>query len=362
MPVRVFYSRQYVGAGYAFDTTRKAKWIADSLAESPIPGIELIAPTPLTRKQVAAVHDPRYVQAIETGVPRDLAESQKFSWDAGLWPMVLASNGGVVAAAHAALEHGVAGTLSGGLHHARYAHGAGFCTFNGLVIAAKSALAAGAKSILILDLDAHCGGGTASLIADEPRIRQLDVSVDSYDAYPDSEQARLVMVKNSSEYLPTVRRLLDEVCHQASSFDLVLYNAGMDPSELCAIGGLAGITQEILAERERMVFEWSCNRRLPIAFVMAGGYVGLDLDERGLANLHRLTLSAALTWCRVAREIQFLHGTKITRAHKSPLAGWLCLQGCIAEERRYFDCDRDRAGSRCDFKDTCQGFGAKGHY
>jgi hypothetical protein len=30
--VRVFYSSKYVGSGYAFDTTRKAKWIADSLA------------------------------------------------------------------------------------------------------------------------------------------------------------------------------------------------------------------------------------------------------------------------------------------------------------------------------------------
>ena len=187
----VFYSPKYVGSGYAFDTTRKAKWIADSLAESPIPGIELVEPAPLTRDQVAEVHDPEYVQAVETGEPRSLAESQGFSWDAGLWPMVLASNGGAVAAARAALEDGVAGSLSSGLHHAGYGSGAGFCTFNGLVIAAKAALAAGAKSVLILDLDAHCGGGTASLIAGEPRIRQLDVSVSSYDSYPDSEQSPL---------------------------------------------------------------------------------------------------------------------------------------------------------------------------
>ena len=143
--VRVFYSPKYVGSGYAFDTTRKAKWIVDSLAESPIPGIELVEPNPLTRDHVAEVHDPEYVQAVETGQPRSLAESQGFGWDAGLWPMVLASNGGAVAAAHAALESGVAGSLSSGLHHARYGSGAGFCTFNGLVIAAKAALACGGE-------------------------------------------------------------------------------------------------------------------------------------------------------------------------------------------------------------------------
>lgn len=162
--VNLFYSPKYVGSGHAFDTTRKAKWIADSLAESTIPGIELVEPDPLTRDQMATVHDLGYVLAVQTGPPRGLAESQGFSWDGGLWPMVLASNGDAVAAGLAALENGVAGSLSSGLHHARCGSGAGFCTFNGLVIAAREALAAGAGSVLILDLDAHCGGGTASQI------------------------------------------------------------------------------------------------------------------------------------------------------------------------------------------------------
>ena len=291
--VRVFYNPTYVGSGYTFDTTRKAKWVVDSLAVSPIPGIELVAPVSLTREQVADVHEPGYVQAVETGVPQTLAESQGFSWDAGLWPMVLASNGGAVAAAHAALEYGVAGSLSSGLHHAAYRSGAGFCTFNGLVLAARAVLATGAKSVLILDLDAHCGGGTASLIAGEPRIQQLDVSVSSYDSYPDTEQTRLVFVTESSEYLPAVRRVLDELDCQRGACDLCLYNAGMDPCESCSIGGLAGITRDILAERERIVFEWCGDRQLPIAFVLAGGYIGSRLDESGLVALHRLTLSAA---------------------------------------------------------------------
>jgi acetoin utilization deacetylase AcuC-like enzyme len=240
---------------------------------------------------VIDVHAPDYVHAIETGNPSELARSQGFSWDEGLWPMVLASNGGVVAAATTALRHGVAGSLSSGLHHARHARGAGFCTFNGLVIAAREALAAGARSVLILDLDAHCGGGTASMIVDEPRIQQIDVSVDGFDSYPSSEQARLDIVSDGSEYLPTVRqRLADAERHD---FDLCLYNAGMDPCEECATGGLPGITRQVLADREGMVFKWCANRGLPVAFVLAGGYVGPHLDQGGLVELHRLTLSWA---------------------------------------------------------------------
>lgn len=100
------------------------------------------------------------------------------------------------------------------------------------MIAAKSALVAGAKSVLILDLDAHCGGGTASLIAAEPRIRHLDVSVSSYDSYRDSEQTRLVMVGTSSAYLPAVRRVLAEADQQGASSDLCLHNAGMDDFDI----------------------------------------------------------------------------------------------------------------------------------
>ena len=67
----------------------------------------------------------------------------------------------------------------------------------------------------------------------------------------------------------------------------------MDPYAGCALGDLAGIADAILAERERLVFAWCQGRGLPIAFVLAGGYVGRGLDQRGLVDLHRLTLSAA---------------------------------------------------------------------
>jgi acetoin utilization deacetylase AcuC-like enzyme len=288
--MRLFYSPDYARAGYAFDTTRKAQWIADALSASPIPGIELVEPAPLSREQVAEVHDPAYVRAVETGEPREVAESQGFGWDPGLWRMVLSSNGGAVAAARAALEDGVSGSLSSGLHHARYGSGAGYCTFNGLVIAAQ---AAGARSVLVLDLDAHCGGGTASLISAEPRIRQADVSVDCFDHYQGSGQANLAMVEQAAEYLPAVQRVLGEVDRQGQKFDLCLYNAGMDPFEGCPTGGLAGISRQILADRETMVFDWCAGRSLPVAFVLAGGYVGPGLDQAGLVSLHRLTLAAA---------------------------------------------------------------------
>jgi acetoin utilization deacetylase AcuC-like enzyme len=187
----------------------------------------------------------------------------------------------------------VAGSLSSGLHHARYSKGLGFCTFNGLVIAACEALGAGAKSVLILDLDAHCGGGTASLIARNERLWQIDVSVSPYDSYPATERLWLDIVEDGAQYIRTIKQRLSDADRRSLEFDLCLYNAGMDPFEDCSIGGKAGITRDVLAEREQLVFEWCSRRKLPIAFVIAGGYVSRRMDQRALVDLHRLTLTHA---------------------------------------------------------------------
>lgn len=296
--IPIFFSPSYVGSSYAFDTTRKSKWVADSLITKPIDGLVLQMPQPLTRQQIIDVHDPNYVLAVETGNPRTLAESQNFSWDSELWSMVLASNGGAVEAVLAALQSGVAGSLSSGLHHARYERGFGLCTFNGLTLAAHAALAAGAKSVLIIDLDAHCGGGTHSLIKDNPSIWQLDVSVSRFDTYQPSARTSLKVVRYAPRYLPVIVDQFKELESHAPRFDVCLYNAGMDPYQHCDMGGLKGITLDILAKREHLVFDWCKQRGIPVAFVLAGGYIGSKLDESGLVALHRLTLLAAARYGR----------------------------------------------------------------
>ena len=290
--MKLFYSDAYALSGYSFDTTRKGRWVADSLAAEPIERVLLVAPPPLSQPLLLAVHGADYIAAVRTGEPRELAESQGFAWDAGIWPMVLASNGGTVAAALAALETGgVVGSLSSGLHHARRDHGAGFCTFNGLALAAHAALAAGAQSILILDLDAHCGGGTHSFVGADPRVRHVDVAVSSFDSYGAAGKNTLDIVRRADGYLPTVTARLEALAGER--FDLCLYNAGMDPFERCDTGGLPGITETLLAAREELVFKWFRRAGVPVAFVLAGGYIGHRLDQNGLVRLHRLTLAAA---------------------------------------------------------------------
>lgn len=290
--MKVFYSEDYALAANAFETTRKASWIAESLVARPIARVELEAPPSVERALLDAVHDPSYVAAVETGEPLDRAQGQGFRWDPGLWRMVCSSNGGAVAAALEALRgKTIAGSLSSGLHHARRARGAGFCTFNGLALAARAAFAEGARRVLILDLDAHCGGGTHDLVGADERIVQVDVSVDPFDGYHPSAHNQLEVVTEARSYLASIEARLASLAGER--FDLVLYNAGMDPFEGCAIGGLEGVSRALLLERERLVFDWCRSRAVPTAFVLAGGYLGPALEKDGLVELHRMTLEAA---------------------------------------------------------------------
>jgi acetoin utilization deacetylase AcuC-like enzyme len=147
--------------------------------------------------------------------------------------------------------------------------------------------------VLIVDVDAHSGGGTYSLVGDMAEVHHLDISVSTFDSYPPDDlfSATLDLMRDAREYVPLLRRRLLEL--DTTRFDLCLYNAGMDPFEDCGTGGLAGISVDVLREREVTLFEWARGRGLPVVFVLAGGYVGSALNRDGLLDLHRLTIDAA---------------------------------------------------------------------
>ena len=69
----------------------------------------------------------------------------------------------------------------------------------------------------------------------------------------------------------------------------VFYLAGADPHEGDRLGRLA-VTHDGLEARDRRVFDWAWQRRIPVAFAMAGGY-GRNLED---------TVQAQLTTWRVA--------------------------------------------------------------
>ena len=289
--MKVFYNVAYVAPNHVFDTTRKAAWIADAIHETGTPGVKLVDPTNLTglaEQVIESIHDTEYIKALRTGEPEGLASSQGFAWDEGIWEMALNSTAGVLGAVTEALATGAAsGSLSSGLHHARAGEGSGFCTVNGLAGAARHALGLVDGTVVVLDTDAHCGGGTHSLIGHEERIRHLDLSVSSFDSYEATGNNRLVLLTMDADrsgfdrrYLNELNGLLDRIPDDTG---LVVYNAGMDPHPT--------VSSAALTQREDRVAEWCSANSVPAAFVLAGGYTH-TMGEDELVDLHMKTIRA----------------------------------------------------------------------
>lgn len=261
---------------------RKFRLVADALRGDP--RLEIAAPSPLTREDLLRVHTPEYIDAIRSGEPRILAESQKFPWSPELYPSVLLTNGGVHAAAAHALEAGASAALASGFHHSSADHGEGFCTFNGLVVALEKLRAEDRiRRAAILDMDLHYGNGTASLAESRDWLFALsiygndywnnipcrDVETIHHPAGPNHREAVLPNGCRGPEMLGTLEKNLPRILE--SKPDLLLYQAGADPLRDDPYSPL-DLGHDDLMARDRRVFEFAKAHSLPIAWVLAGGY------------------------------------------------------------------------------------------
>jgi len=285
-PLRVFYSEDYA-VGEGLETVTKSKLLAEMIKEGRVPRVELVAPKLATEEELLLIHSADYVDDVLSGKKKNIAAGMSSK---KLIKSILASTGGMRDATNEALRNGRSGSFSSGLHHARTDAGMGFCTFNGLALAALEALKK-VKSVGILDLDAHCGGGTADILKSNKRVRLADVSVCSYDSWTPTAKSRhfIQVVAKPKTYLETV----EEALKSLEGVEFLIYNAGMDTHERA--GGLKGITLEIIQEREMRVVEWARAQNVPIVFALAGGYTWSGLTLKEVAELHLETVRAFIT-------------------------------------------------------------------
>lgn len=282
---------------------RKFALLAEALADAD--DITLQSPTPVREEDLLRVHMQEYVDAIRAGVPRHLAESQKFPWSPELYPSVSLTNGACVAAARQALRDGVSAALASGFHHACVDHGEGFCTFNGLIVAADALQAAGEiERMAILDLDLHYGNGTAQLAVSRPHVFQVSIYGNDYW---DNTPYRDVTIKRHEDGANHRSFSLPAGCDRATLLatlerawplllkfqpSVLLYQAGADPYFEDPYSPLALDHDDLLA-RDEAVFTWAKSHGIPIAWVLAGGYTP---DIRKIVQVHLNTFEA---WRRV---------------------------------------------------------------
>ena len=159
------------------------------------------------------------------------------------------------------------------------AMGSGFCTFNGLVIAAQALRLNGAKKVGILDMDQHYGDGTENI------IKKLELDYIKHWTLGGSS----VNQHNADEFFENFTELLEKTFKGCS---VILYQAGADPHVNDPLGGR--LTSDQLRLRDHLVFEFCKKNNIGVAFNLAGGYQN---PLRKVLDIHDATLiEAGLTY------------------------------------------------------------------
>lgn len=193
----------------------------------------------------------------------------------------------IAACKHAVNNRTVAASLTSGFHHAHYDHGGGFCTVNGLMIAALHLKQLGLiNRLLIIDGDAHFGDGTEDIIK-RTKSRDWIMHITAGNGYEDAWSffraidPKSLMTKFEAKW-------------GIGTPDLVIYQAGADAwkEDPLRAGSFA---MEDLRRRDAYIFQMCKRIDMPLAFNLAGGY---SVDEDGsiepVLKIHRQTIEECI--------------------------------------------------------------------
>ena len=286
-------------AGHRFPMAKFAR-LAEVLVEEGLAPGGFHRPEPAPFEVIAEAHDPGYVRGIfAADVPRDVERRIGLPITASVALRSRAASAGTLLTARLALEHGVACNTAGGSHHAGRAHGAGFCTFNDVAVAAKNLLAEGViRRAVVVDLDVHQGDGTAEIFAGDPRVFTLSVHAAKNFPARKAEGDLDVELEDGTEddaYMAALEAVLPDTLDRQRP-DLVFYNAGVDPHRDDRLGRLA-LSDAGLARRDAYVLDQCLARGLPLAGVIGGGYdEDIEALARRHATLHRAASAAVTRW------------------------------------------------------------------
>ena len=311
-----FYADNFVlplPAGHRFPMP-KYQLLRERLAGE-LSGVRLAQAPAASDGELALVHTPAYIEAIAQGtLPAPAQREIGFPWSGAMAERARRSAGATVMAARMALglgpgarPEGIAANLAGGTHHAYAGKGSGFCVFNDAAVAARLMQAEWARrhrqtrlplQVAVVDLDVHQGNGTASIFAGDDSVFTL--SLHGEKNFPFRKEASDLDVELpdgclDALYLQALEHALDELDRRFAP-GLVLFLAGADPYEGDRLGRLS-LSFDGLEARDRRVFDWAWQRRIPLAFSMAGGY-GKNIDDtvQVQVNTYRVALEYWRRW------------------------------------------------------------------
>jgi histone deacetylase 11 len=242
---------------------------------------DFVRPRPASRADLLRLHTPEYLRSLRrpdvlAGILEVPIVRRLPGWLVH-WRVLRAmrcATGGTSLACRLALEHGLGINLGGGYHHAASAWGGGFCVYADVPLAARTLHDEGKIGrVLVVDLDAHQGNGTAAVFQGWDWASIYDLyERDLFPARKEREDYPLPVGPGltGGEYLGIVRDTLPVALDDIRP-DLVVYNAGSDPFVGDPLARYRLMPSD-LAERDLLVVDRVRERGIPLAMVLSGGY------------------------------------------------------------------------------------------
>jgi acetoin utilization deacetylase AcuC-like enzyme len=277
MNIPVYFSEALVAPVQGFSPSpAKPGWVASALQEGAFP-VEFRAPKAATLQDLFRAHDRGYVEGVLSGH----LENGHGTTDLEFSGTLPYSCGAMLEACRAARPGRPAAALVSGFHHAGWAWGGGYCTFNGLMVAALALLAEDCtRRVAIVDVDMHYGNGTDDILDRlEARVRDR--------IFHDSFGCRFHSRSQASAYLDRMKSLHRDL--EAFGPNLILYQAGADPHVNDPLGGILSTAQ--MRQRDRRMFQIARDLARPLAWNLAGGY---QRDRTAIVGLHLQTFQEAM--------------------------------------------------------------------
>lgn len=274
-----------------------------------------IEATPATRDEVARVHNPELVSALEKvcreDAPAIIDYAPTYVTPSSFDDALLAA-GGVIACARSVLrgeaDNAFAIVRPPG-HHAEPDRAMGFCLFNNVAIGAMDALVVRAEGppplqrVLILDYDAHHGNGTQAAFLNEERVAFLSAHQFQPGFYPGTGAMKeAAHAKKRIVNVPLPARAGDKVYEQVADRifkqfveslkpQMILVSVGFDAhwNDPITSLGLSTNGYFMLAQKCVALAEEFCGGK--IVFVLEGGYDPVNVAEGAEATFHALTKS-----------------------------------------------------------------------
>ncbi len=249
---------------------------------------EVMQTKPATREEIAYVHDPKLVSALEKvcreDAPAIIDYAPTYVTRSSFEDALLAA-GGAITCAHAVIngdaKNAFAIVRPPG-HHAEPDRAMGFCIFNNVAIAARCAIERGMERVMVIDYDAHHGNGTQAAFLDDERL--AFVSTHQWGIYPGTgwiEDAPHAKKRIVNVPLPAYagdhvyKQVADNIFRpfvQSFRPQMLFVSVGFDAhwSDPITTLGLSTAGYLMLAKKVLSLAEEYCDDK--IVFVLEGGY------------------------------------------------------------------------------------------